>query len=206
MSCRPSTRWRSARPQRGEKRGIVEQAQLNAREALGRKLAETQSQAKIFDAVQKVFDLPEPPKRIEVYDNSHIMGTNMVGGMVVAGPEGFEKSAYRKFNIKDDDLEPGDDYGMMREVMRRRFGRLKKEWEELNAPVAPDDAASEGARAPCRLNSAPTPAPAPAMEGVSIAGGRRPDGWPDLVLIDGGLGQLGAAREAIEAVGFRPAS
>jgi excinuclease ABC subunit C len=166
-------------PQRGEKRGIVEQAQLNAREALGRKLAETQSQQKIFAAVQKVFDLPEPPKRIEVYDNSHIMGTNMVGGMVVAGPEGFEKTSYRKFNIKDQDIEPGDDYGMMREVMRRRFGRLKKEWEELNA------------------------LPSPAQSG-EVDGSKRPDAWPDLVLIDGGLGQLSAAKEAIEAIGFKP--
>jgi excinuclease ABC subunit C len=166
-------------PQRGEKRGIVEQAQLNAREALGRKLAETQSQQKIFAAVQKVFDLPEPPKRIEVYDNSHIMGTNMVGGMVVAGPEGLEKTSYRKFNIKDQDIEPGDDYGMMREVMRRRFGRLKKEWEELNA------------------------LPSPAQPG-EVDGSKRPDAWPDLVLIDGGLGQLSAAKEAIEAIGFKP--
>jgi len=174
-------------PQRGEKREIVARAQINAREALGRKLAETQSQAKIFAAVQKVFDLPEPPKRIEVYDNSHIMGTNMVGGMVVAGPEGFEKNAYRKFNIKDQDLEPGDDYGMMREVMRRRFGRLRKEWEELNAaPVV------EGVEA--------TPMPAPTLAGDA----KRPDAWPDLVLIDGGLGQLGAAKEAIEAIGFAP--
>ena len=171
-------------PRRGEKRAIVEQASLNAREALGRRLAETQSQQKIFAAVQKVFDLPEPPKRIEIYDNSHIMGTNMVGGMVVAGPEGFEKNAYRKFNIRDVDLEPGDDYGMMREVMRRRFGRLRKEWEELNAPPA-DGAWTE------------TPQ-------VQTERGRRPDAWPDLVLIDGGLGQLSAAREAIEAVGFRP--
>jgi excinuclease ABC subunit C len=169
-------------PQRGEKRGIVQQAHLNAREALGRKLAETQSQQKIFAAVQKVFDLPEPPKRIEVYDNSHIMGTNMVGGMVVAGPEGFEKTSYRKFNIKDQDIEPGDDYGMMREVMRRRFGRLKKEWEEVNTP----------------------PADAPASTEPQADAGRKPDAWPDLVLIDGGLGQLSAAKEAIEAVGFKP--
>ena len=169
-------------PQRGEKRGIVAQAQLNAREALGRRLAETQSQQKIFTAVQKVFDLPEPPKRIEIYDNSHIMGTNMVGGMVVAGPEGFEKNSYRKFNIKDEELEPGDDYGMMREVMRRRFARLKKEWEALHAP--PADV---------------TPPPV-----IQVGEGKRPDSWPDLVLIDGGLGQLSAAREAIEAVGFAP--
>jgi len=189
-------------PQRGEKRGIVEQAQLNAREALGRKLADTQSQAKIFAAVQKVFDLPELPKRIEVYDNSHIMGTNMVGGMVVAGQEGFEKNAYRKFNIKDEELEPGDDYGMMREVMRRRFARLKKEYDELNAPPAP----VEGAEAPV---AAVEQAAAPAGEveqrkTVSSPGGRRPDGWPDLVLIDGGLGQLSAARDAVAALGFAP--
>ena len=187
-------------PRRGEKRGIVEQAQLNAREALGRKLAETQSQAKIFAAVQKVFDLPEPPKRIEVYDNSHIMGTNMVGGMVVAGPEGFEKNSYRKFNIKDEELEPGDDYGMMREVMTRRFGRLKKEWEELNAPPVVE--ANDGAP----VETPPVPAPSNIAEGVQLAGvnGRRPDAWPDLVLIDGGLGQLSAVREAVAAVGFAP--
>jgi len=183
-------------PKRGEKREIVAQAQLNAREALGRKLAETQSQQKIFAAVQKVFDLPEPPRRIEVYDNSHIMGTNMVGGMVVAGPEGFEKNSYRKFNIKDQEIEPGDDYGMMREVMRRRFGRLKKEWEELNAPPAVE--AGDGA-------PAETP-PSNIVEGVQLAGvnGRRPDAWPDLVLIDGGLGQLIAVREAVAEVGFAP--
>jgi excinuclease ABC subunit C len=174
-------------PQRGEKREIVGRATLNAREALGRKLADTQSQQKIFAAVQKVFDLPEPPKRIEVYDNSHIMGTNMVGGMVVAGPEGFEKNSYRKFNIKDVEIEPGDDYGMMREVMRRRFGRLKKEWGELNAPPV-----VEGAE--------PPPLPSPTLAGEA----RRPDAWPDLVLIDGGLGQLSAAKEAIEALGFAP--
>ena len=187
-------------PQRGEKRGIVEQAALNAREALGRKLAETQSQQKIFAAVQKVFDLPEAPKRIEVYDNSHIMGTNMVGGMVVAGPEGFEKNSYRKFNIKSESIEPGDDYGMMREVMTRRFGRLKKEWEELNAPLAIGP--GEGVHA----EAAPVPALSNSGEGVQIAGvnGRRPDAWPDLVLIDGGLGQLSAVREAVAAVGFAP--
>ena len=204
-------------PQRGEKREIVSQAQLNAREALGRKLAETQSQQKIFAAVQKVFDLPEPPKRIEVYDNSHIMGTNMVGGMVVAGPEGFEKNSYRKFNIKDQEIEPGDDYGMMREVMRRRFGRLKKEWEELNAlppPVQPaemggdpKDRQTEGALATSSaVETAPSDSPASPPSHLphpSGGGGRKPDAWPDLVLIDGGLGQLSAAKEAVEALGFR---
>jgi excinuclease ABC subunit C len=207
-------------PQRGEKRGIVEQAQLNAREALGRKLADTQSQAKIFAAVQKVFDLPEPPKRIEVYDNSHIMGTNMVGGMVVAGPEGFEKNSYRKFNIKDEELEPGDDYGMMREVMRRRFARLKKEYEELNAALPPPaqpgevdgdpkDRQTEGvevanpdvAGAPSVSLASASEPPPPVLR---TDGGKKPDTWPDLVLIDGGLGQLSAAREAIAALGFAP--
>ena len=219
-------------PQRGEKRGIVEQAALNAREALGRKLAETQSQQKIFAAVQKVFDLPEPPKRIEIYDNSHIMGTNMVGGMVVAGPEGFEKNSYRKFNIKSEDIVPGDDYGMMREVMTRRFGRLKKEWEELNPPVAVEAIATDssagvplplvgrgagvggGSASPdssgesASVEPPPTPAPPHKGEGAqlasSMAAGKKPDAWPDLVLIDGGLGQLSAVREAVEALGFKP--
>ena len=203
-------------PQRGEKRGIVEQAALNAREALGRKLAETQSQQKIFAAVQKVFDLPEPPKRIEVYDNSHIMGTNMVGGMVVAGPEGFEKNSYRKFNIKDQEIEPGDDYGMMREVMTRRFGRLKKEWEELNSPppaqpgeVDDPQGQTEGALAISpRAGLAPSVSLANASDppppSLRAEGGRKPDTWPDLVLIDGGLGQLSAVREAVEALGFKP--
>lgn len=204
-------------PQRGEKRGIVEQAALNAREALGRKLAETQSQQKIFAAVQKVFDLPEPPRRIEVYDNSHIMGTNMVGGMVVAGPEGFEKNSYRKFNIKDQEIEPGDDYGMMREVMRRRFGRLRKEWEELNSPppaqagevaADPQGQTKEGAlSAGSAVDAAPsdsTASPPSHLPRPAGSGGRRPDAWPDLVLIDGGLGQLSAVREAIAEIGFAP--
>jgi excinuclease ABC subunit C len=223
-------------PQRGEKRGIVGQALLNAREALGRRLAETQSQQKILAAVQNVFELPEPPKRIEVYDNSHIMGTNMVGGMIVAGPEGWEKNAYRKFNIKDEELEPGDDYGMMREVMRRRFGRLKKEQEEIDALYAAEAATTadasdsdsgEATATPLPLvgrgagvggasaspdfssGAAPAerpPAPAPPHKGEgapnSSVGRRRPDAWPDLVLIDGGLGQLSAVREAIASVGF----
>ena len=205
-------------PQRGEKRGIVEQAALNAREALGRKLAETQSQQKIFAAVQKVFDLPEPPKRIEVYDNSHIMGTNMVGGMVVAGPDGFEKNSYRKFNIKDQEIEPGDDYGMMREVMTRRFGRLKKEWEEFNSPPPAqpgevDDPQGQG-QTEGALAISPRAGLAPSVSLANASdppppsrraeGGRKPDTWPDLVLIDGGLGQLSAVREAVEALGFKP--
>ncbi|MEM7459640.1 MAG: excinuclease ABC subunit UvrC, partial [Pseudomonadota bacterium] len=150
-------------PQRGEKRGLVEQASRNAAEALSRKLAESASQARLLKEVAKAFDLEDPPARIEIYDNSHIQGSNMVGGMVVAGPDGFEKGQYRKFNIKDTSIEPGDDYGMMREVMRRRFARALKERDD-------GDGAS----------------------------------WPDLVLIDGGLGQLSSVIEAISDLGLSP--
>lgn len=151
------------RPERGSKKDLVTQAARNAGEALSRKLAETASQTRLLAEVAKVFELETPPERIEIYDNSHIQGTNAVGGMVVAGPEGFIKNAYRKFNIKDTSIEPGDDYGMMREVMRRRFSRALKEREEGN-----------GAN------------------------------WPDLVLIDGGLGQLNAVIEALAGIGVTP--
>jgi excinuclease ABC subunit C len=127
-----------ARPQRGEKCELVEHALLNAREALGRKLAESSGQARLLAAVCETFGLEGSPERIEVYDNSHIMGTNAVGAMIVAGPEGFQKSQYRKFNIRSTDLTPGDDYGMMREVLRRRFARLAKEEEAGEAPPRPD--------------------------------------------------------------------
>jgi len=151
------------RPERGGKKDLVAQASRNAGEALSRKLAETASQARLLAEVAKVFELDASPDRIEIYDNSHIQGSNAVGGMVVAGPEGFMKNAYRKFNIKDTSIEPGDDYGMMREVMRRRFSRALKEREEGN-----------GAN------------------------------WPDLVLIDGGLGQLNAVIEALAEIGVTP--
>ena len=149
-----------ATPRRGEKRRLVEHALANAHEALGRKLAESSAQTKILAAVCEAFGLESPPERIEVYDNSHIMGTNAVGGMIVAGPDGLQKSQYRKFNIRSQDLTPGDDYGMMREVLRRRFGRLAKEEEAGEDPVR-----------------------------------------PDLVLIDGGAGQLAAALEAMADLG-----
>ncbi|MEP1144783.1 MAG: excinuclease ABC subunit UvrC [Henriciella sp.] len=150
-------------PQRGEKRSLVEQATRNAAEALSRKLAESASQERLLKEVAKAFDLEEPPQRIEVYDNSHIQGSNMVGGMVVSGPDGFEKGQYRKFNIKDKSVEPGDDYGMMREVMRRRFARAMKDRDEGNGST-----------------------------------------WPDLVLIDGGLGQLSSVIESIAELGLSP--
>lgn len=114
-------------PQRGEKREIVEMAQTNAREQLLRRLAENSAQRELLEGVCEVFGLENPPRRIEVYDNSHIQGTNALGAMIVAGPDGFEKGEYRKFNIKSTDLTPGDDYGMMREVLSRRFARLVKE-------------------------------------------------------------------------------
>jgi excinuclease ABC subunit C len=117
-------------PQRGEKREIVEMALTNAREQLGRRMAENSAQRELLDGVATVFGLEQPPRRIEVYDNSHIMGTNALGGMIVAGPDGFEKGEYRKFNIKSTELTPGDDYAMMREVLTRRFSRLIKDGDD----------------------------------------------------------------------------
>ena len=155
-------------PQRGEKKDLIDHALANAREALGRRLAESSSQRMLLAALARTFQLEEPPRRIEVFDNSHIMGTNPVGAMIVAGPDGFTKSQYRKFNIRSQDLTPGDDYAMMREVLTRRFSRLVKEAGARGGADASDDG---------------------------------PGPWPDLVLIDGGAGQLSAAREALAAVG-----
>jgi excinuclease ABC subunit C len=149
-----------SRPQRGEKAELVRHALTNAREALGRRMAESSAQGRLLAGVAEAFGLEGPPERIEVYDNSHIMGANAVGGMIVAGPDGFQKSQYRKFNIKSTDLTPGDDYGMMREVLRRRFARLVKEEEAGESPP-----------------------------------------HPDLVLIDGGAGQLAAAMEMAADLG-----
>ncbi|RZJ97733.1 MAG: excinuclease ABC subunit UvrC, partial [Brevundimonas sp.] len=149
------------RPQRGDRKALVDHALTNAREALGRRMAESSAQGKILDDVCEAFGLDARPERIEIYDNAHIQGTNAVGGMVVAGPEGFRKNQYRKFNIKSTDLAPGDDYGMMREVMRRRFSRLVKEEEE-----------AEGAER------------------------------PDLLLIDGGAGQLAEVQAVLADLGL----
>lgn len=156
-------------PRRGEKRELVEHALANAKEALGRKLADTSSQEKLLTGLAEALGLETVPRRIEVYDNSHIMGTNAVGGMIVSGPDGFAKNQYRKFNIKNEDLAPGDDYGMMREVMQRRFSRLLK--EVGSKTDAPRDENGFGP-------------------------------WPDLVLIDGGLGQLNAVRAIVEELGI----
>ena len=147
-------------PQRGARRKLIDQASRNAEEALDRRMAETSSQAKVLRELADTFELPDVPRRIEVYDNSHIMGTNATAAMIVAGPEGFRKNAYRKFNIKRAETRPGDDFAMMREVLERRFARLEKE--------DPDRTSGE---------------------------------WPDLLLIDGGKGQLSAVCEAMEDAG-----
>lgn len=180
LSTRTGYRVEVSTPRRGEKRELVEHALQNAREALGRKLAESASQARLLDELARSFELPKPPRRIEVYDNSHIMGTNAVGGMIVAGPEGFAKSQYRKFNIKSEDLTPGDDYGMMREVLKRRFSRLLREEPREDA-----DQSACGEVAP----------PPPPVESADSS-------WPDLVLIDGGLGQLKAASDVLAELGI----
>ncbi|VTO11459.1 excinuclease ABC subunit UvrC [Brevundimonas vancanneytii] len=138
FSMKAEHRVEIARPQRGGKASLVDHALTNAREALGRKLAENSAQSKILDEVCEAFGLDARPERIEVYDNAHIQGTNAVGGMVVAGPEGFRKNQYRKFNIRGEDLTPGDDYGMMRQVMRRRFGKMVKDEEAGEAVERPD--------------------------------------------------------------------
>ena len=164
-------------PQRGERKELVMHALANAREALARKLADTSSQQKLLTGLTETFGLPRAPRRIEVYDNSHIAGTNPVGAMVVAGPEGFRKNQYRKFNIRSEDLTPGDDYGMMREVLQRRFKRLLAENPRINL----DDAI------------------AAEQSGEATHDDEQP--WPDLVLIDGGQGQLGAAQKTLAALG-----
>ncbi len=159
LSEQAGRRVEISRPVRGARRKLVEQARRNAEEALERRMAETTTQGKLLRELAEVFELPEPPRRIEIYDNSHIMGTNATGAMVVAGPEGFRKNAYRKFNIKSG-ITPGDDFGMMREVLERRFARLERE--------DPDRTGGE---------------------------------WPDLILIDGGKGQLSAVLEVMEEIG-----
>ena len=164
LSIKADRKVQVYRPQRGEKRDLMKQVARNAKEALSRKLAESATQSKLLGGLQEVFGLESTPRRIEVYDNSHIMGTNAVGGMIVAGPDGFAKNQYRKFNIKNEDLVPGDDYGMMKEVFTRRFSRLVKEHAGGNGEV------DEGALPP----------------------------WPDLVLIDGGAGQLSAVKEVMD--------
>lgn len=169
FSTRADYRVHVSVPQRGEKRELVEHVASNAKEALERKLAETSTQTKLMKGIQEAFGLDKVPNRIEVYDNSHIQGTNAVGAMIVSGPDGFAKNHYRKFNIKSEDLVPGDDYGMMREVMQRRFSRLVKEHG------MPDEQKTEDGE-------------------IGV--------WPDLLLIDGGLGQLNVVYDTMKEMGL----
>jgi excinuclease ABC subunit C len=160
LSERAERKIEISMPQRGDRVRLVKQATRNAEEALDRRLAESTTQGKLLQEVADLFELPEPPRRIEVYDNSHIQGTNALGAMIVAGPEGFIKGQYRKFNIKNPDTAPGDDFAMMREVMARRFGRLMDD----NDP-------------------------------------ERDANWPDLVLIDGGKGQMSSVMQIVRELG-----
>ena len=194
-------------PQRGEKKELVDHAAANAREALGRKLAETQSQQNLLNGLAETFGLRKAPRRIEVYDNSHIQGSNAVGAMIVAGPEGFRKNQYRKFNIRSESLTPGDDFGMMREVLTRRFKRLlseaPREPQALDSPIPPpergrsDDEVVRGGVA--EIDPTPALRADPPLSGEGEEGEDSP--WPDLLLIDGGLGQLNAARETLAGLG-----
>jgi excinuclease ABC subunit C len=228
------------RPERGEKREIVDAALLNAREALGRRMAETGSVAKLLDGVADVFGLSQRPERIEVYDNSHIQGANALGAMIVAGPEGFVKNQYRKFNMKTEEFG-GDDFAMMKATIRRRFARMLAERSDEPSPLAGEG--WEGGRADAlgltssdATDRPPPPAPAPPRDREAIpltldspaaerpvgGGGQVADGgvdfskerdeserdskfgaWPDLVLIDGGEGQLSAALEALDELGLK---
>ena len=165
-------------PQRGERKDLVTHALANAREALGRKLADTSSQQKLLAALAQTLGLPRAPRRIEVYDNSHIQGTNAVGAMIVAGPEGFRKNQYRKFNIRSAEVTPGDDFGMMREMLERRFKRLIADAPKVHVP-ADMPVHDERLLTPASLSAADEDGESP---------------WPDLVVIDGGQGQLSAAR------------
>jgi excinuclease ABC subunit C len=214
-------------PQRGEKKELIDHAMANAREALGRKLAETQSQQNLLTALADTFALPKPPRRIEVYDNSHIQGSNAVGAMIVAGPEGFRKNQYRKFNIRSENLTPGDDFGMMREVLTRRFKRLLADAPRVveagpePQAISPSPLVGEGGErsepGEGSLTHGTIPL-TPPQRGDPLPQGERisepeervveiedeelaESPWPDLVLIDGGQGQLTAARETLAELG-----
>ena len=160
LSDRAGRKVDLAVPKRGEKAELVANAARNARESLARKLSESAAQAQLLDGLAEAFGLEAPPRRIEIYDNSHIMGTNAVGGMVVAGPEGFAKGEYRRYNIRGEGLTPGDDFGMMREVLTRRFEKLLREDPDRESPA-----------------------------------------WPDLLLIDGGAGQVSAVMGVLGELG-----
>ena len=160
LSTRMGHNVKLHKPQRGDKVNLMRHAEQNAKEALARQVSESASQRQLLSGVAEAFGLDSAPERIEVFDNSHLQGTNQLGGMIVAGPDGFMKNQYRKFNIKDETTQPGDDYAMMREVFTRRYGRLAR--EENRGSTA----------------------------------------WPDLVLVDGGRGQLNIAHEVMVELGL----
>ncbi|MEM6665241.1 MAG: excinuclease ABC subunit UvrC [Pseudomonadota bacterium] len=170
-----------SQPKRGEKRDLVDHAVSNARDALGRRLAETASQQNLMQGVADAFGLEKRPRRVEVYDNSHIQGSNPVGVMIVAGPDGFAKNQYRKFNIKSDTLTPGDDYAMMREVLTRRLSRLQKEHPRDEVVATTEDSGD---------------AEGPEETADSVPA------WPDILMIDGGAGQLSAVRGVLADLGL----
>jgi excinuclease ABC subunit C len=178
LATRSGRKVEIARPRRGEKKDLVDHARANAREALGRKLADTASQKKLLDALAECVGLAHAPRRIEVYDNSHIQGSNAVGAMIVAGPDGFQKNQYRKFNIRSAALTPGDDFAMMRQMLERRFKRLLSE-----AP-------------PVARSAAPVEVPEAAESAETSP-------WPDLVIIDGGRGQLSAVQTTLVELGLQ---
>ncbi|TVR10243.1 MAG: excinuclease ABC subunit UvrC [Salinarimonadaceae bacterium] len=181
LSARAGSKVEVIAPRRGERRQIVENAQRNAREALGRRLADTASQQRLLDLVADALGLERSPRRVEVYDNSHISGANAVGAMIVAGAAGFMKTHYRTFNMPLDTVNAGDDFAMMREMLRRRFARLLKE-----APRAP----------------APAETDAPVEEpGWQEENADEFPAWPDLVLIDGGQGQVSGVRAILAELG-----
>ncbi|MBI1202123.1 MAG: excinuclease ABC subunit UvrC [Rhodopseudomonas sp.] len=197
-------------PQRGERKDLVNHALANAREALARKLADTASQQRLLNGLTETFGLSRPPRRIEVYDNSHISGSNAVGGMIVAGPEGFRKNQYRKFNIRSTDITPGDDYGMMREVLQRRFKRLMEESPrepseplsfEAGAQPAPLDAGDDGALFAPHSEAIASRASMDDSRELDERDEQTDSPWPDLVLIDGGQGQLKAATDTLAELG-----
>ncbi len=191
LSVRAERRITVSVPRRGEKLELVEHALSNAREALGRRLAETRSQNTLLEGIAEKFGLDSPPARIEVYDNSHIQGTHPVGAMIVAGAEGFLKNQYRKFNIKSQETVAGDDYGMMREVLKRRFTRLLK--------VEENDARKAGSPEPGLKDTPPEDSDAGDGGDVDEV---KVSPWPDIIFIDGGAGQLSVVKEVLDDLGI----
>ena len=201
LSARAGRKVEVSVPQRGERRELVEHALSNGRETLARKMSDTATQERLLEALAQAFGFDRKLRRVEVYDNSHIMGTNAVGGMVVAGADGFMKAHYRTFNIRNADLTPGDDYGMMREVLRRRFARLLKE-EEARAPVPDEQLIPEQFD-----DVGPDENPGLTEQDDNATDDDALDGdfpnRPDLILIDGGIGQFEAARTVLEELNVR---